>query len=73
MLTHPDSLILREVLKNELPKKQVETAFLTVLNRRPSENEKKLAFDQLNTHGDSVGISNITWALLTSLEFMFVQ
>jgi hypothetical protein len=73
MLTHPDSLILREVLKNELPKKQVETAFLTVLNRRPSENEKKLAFDQLNTHGDAVGISNITWALLTSLEFMFVQ
>lgn len=73
MLTHPDSLILREVLKNELPKKQVESAFLTVLSRRPTEQEKKLAYEQLNTHGDADGIANITWALLTSLEFMFVQ
>jgi hypothetical protein len=73
MLTHPESLVMREVMKNELPKKQVEAAFLTVLNRRPTEAEKKAAFDQLNAFGDGAGTSNISWALLTSLEFMFVQ
>jgi hypothetical protein len=73
MLTHPDSLILREILKHELPKKQIESAFLTLLNRRPTDNEKKLAYEQLNTFGDANGIANVTWAMLTSLEFMFVQ
>ena len=73
MLTHPESLIMREVLKNDLPKKQVETVFLTLLNRPPTDAEKKAAYAQLNEHGDDVGASNILWALLTTLEFMFVR
>jgi len=73
MLTHPDSLLLREVLQQELPKKQVEAAFLTTLNRQPTETEKKLVFAQLTEHGDQAGAANVIWALLTSLEFMFVQ
>ena len=73
MLTHSSSLIMREIAGQELPKKKVETAFLTLLNRRPTDTEKEAAYNQLNTAGDDLGISNITWALLTSLEFMFVQ
>ncbi len=73
MLTHPESLVMREVLKNDLPKKQVEAAFLTLLNREPTEAEKKAAYAQLNEHGDANGAGNILWALLTTLEFMFVR
>lgn len=73
MLTHPQSLVIREILKNDLPKKQVETAFLSILNRLPSDAEKKAAYAQLNEHGDAAGAANITWALLTTLEFMFVR
>lgn len=73
MLTHPDSLLLREVLKQDLPKKQVETAFLAILSRPPTEAEKKLAYAQINEHGDAAGAANIAWALLTTLEFMFVR
>ncbi len=73
MLTHPESLVMREILKNDLPKKQVETAFLTTLSRLPSEAEKKASYAQLNAYGDASGAANITWALLTTLEFMFVR
>ncbi len=73
MITHPDSLVMREILKNELPKRQVESAFFTLLNRRPTEAEKRAAYAQLNTHGDTAGAANITWALMTTLEFMFVR
>jgi len=73
MLTHPDSLIVREVIKHDLPKKQVETAFLTILNRRPTEAEKALAYAQSSEHGDKDGLANVIWALLTTLEFIFIQ
>jgi hypothetical protein len=73
MLTDASSLIMREIAGQELPKKKVETAFLTLLSRRPTDTEKEASYNQLNTLGDEAGISNITWALLTSLEFMFVQ
>jgi hypothetical protein len=73
MLTRPESLLMREMLAEDLPKKRVETAFLTMLSRRPTDTEKNRAFAEFNSAGDEAGAANMVWALINSLEFLFVQ
>lgn len=73
MLTSRDSLILRRMMKEDLPKKQVEVLYLSVLSRKPTAAEKAKALAELNASGDEAGAANLVWALLNGLEFMFVQ
>ncbi|MCB1211907.1 MAG: DUF1553 domain-containing protein, partial [Verrucomicrobiales bacterium] len=73
MLTNPQSLISRAIAAEDLPKKQVERAYLTILARKPTDTEKQRALAELNASGDDEGTANLVWALLNSLEFIFVQ
>jgi len=51
----------------------VERAYLSVLSRKPTDAEKKRAMEELNNSGDQEGTANLVWALLNSLEFIFIQ
>jgi len=73
MLTNSQSLIFRAIASEDLPKKQVERAYLTILSRKPTDAEKQRALAELNAVGDEEGTANLVWALLNSLEFIFVQ
>lgn len=73
MLTSKDSLTIRTMLKQDLPKKQVEALYLSVLARKPTAAEKAKAMAELEASGETEGAQNLLWALLTGLEFMFVQ
>jgi hypothetical protein len=73
MLTSKDSLIFRTMFKQDLPKKQIEAMYLSVLARKPSPEEKTKALAELQASGELEGAQNIVWALLNGMEFMFVQ
>lgn len=73
MLTNKDSLLIRTMLNQDLPKKQVEALYLSVLARKPAAAEKTKALAELEASGEVEGAQNLVWALLNSLEFMFVQ
>lgn len=73
MLTNKESLVMRNALKQDLPKNQVDALYLSVLARKPTAPEKTKALAELQASGETEGSQNILWALLTGLEFMFEQ
>ena len=73
MLTSKDSLIFRTMFKQDLPKKQIEAMYLSILSRKPTPEEKTKALAELQASGELEGAQNIVWALLNGMEFMFVQ
>lgn len=72
MLTSKDSLIFRTMDKVNSPSDKVEAVFLSILNRRPTLQEKDIAKRGLESAGDD-GFSNLIWALINTREFMFLQ
>ena len=50
---------------------EVERMFLTIMNRKPTMNEKDIAKRVLGAGED--GYANMIWALINTREFMFVQ
>ena len=59
--------------QTDLPKKQIEAMYLSILARKPAPEEKTKALAELQASGELAGAQNIVWALLNSMEFMFVQ
>ncbi len=72
MLTNKESLIFRTMDKVKSPSDKVEAVFLSVLNRKPTLQEKDIAKRGLEAAGED-GFSNLIWALVNTREFMFVQ
>ena len=72
MLTSQDSLIYRTMNKVTSPADKVEVVFLSVLNRKPTLQEKDIAKRGMEGSGDE-GYSNLIWALVNTREFMFLQ
>lgn len=72
MLTSKDSLIFRTMDKVHSPSDKVEAVFISILNRRPTLQEKDIAKRGLESAGDD-GFSNLIWALINTREFMFLQ
>ena len=71
VLTSRDSLLFRKVRSARDPRKQAEVVFLSILNRLPTESEKKLLLDQTgSSEGD---LSDLIWALLNTPEFFFIK
>ena len=50
----------------------VDSVFLTILNRKPDMEEKKLAVSEINQAGPA-GYGNVIWSLLNTREFLFIQ
>jgi hypothetical protein len=72
MLTNNDSLIYRTMNKVNSPADKVEVVFMSILNRKPTLQEKDIAKRGMEGSGDE-GYSNLIWALVNTREFMFVQ
>jgi hypothetical protein len=73
MLTNRDSLINRSIGKQATPEKKIETVFLSVLNRLPTDRERELAGKTISDEGEAEGFAAIIWALINTREFCFVQ
>ncbi|MCB1228396.1 MAG: DUF1553 domain-containing protein, partial [Verrucomicrobiales bacterium] len=72
MLTDRSSLLFRTMEKVTNPSDKVEALFLSVMNRKPTLQEKDLAKRELASSGED-GYANIIWALINTREFIFVQ
>lgn len=72
MLTNPASLIFRTMAAKGSPEEKVESIFVSVFARRPTAQEKAQALKAI-AEGGAEGYGNVIWALITSLEFLFVQ
>ncbi|MES2736202.1 MAG: DUF1549 domain-containing protein [Verrucomicrobiota bacterium] len=72
MLTSSDSLVLRTMNKVTGPSDKVERMFMTIMNRRPTLQEKEIAKRALSASGED-GYGNMIWALINTREFMFIQ
>ncbi|MFT5469669.1 MAG: hypothetical protein ACI8UO_004791 [Verrucomicrobiales bacterium] len=53
--------------------KGVEVVFLSIFNRRPTDDEADVAKNLVSGDGDDADYTDLIWALLNSREFMFVQ
>ena len=71
VLTSNDSLLFRKVRSVSDPRKQAEVAFLSILNRLPTESEKALLLKQ--TGSSESDLSDLIWALLNTPEFFFIK
>ena len=71
VLTSDDSLLFRKVRSVSDPRKQAEVAFLSILNRLPTESEKALLLKQ--TGSSESDLSDLIWALLNTPEFFFIK
>ena len=51
---------------------QIETAFMSILNRKPDSKETRAIKDALQKSGDNF-YKDVVWVLINSHEFLFVQ
>ena len=72
MLTSSGSPVISKIEKAATPDEKVDSLFLSVMNRKPSENEKAIAKREIETSG-SEAFPNMVWALINTREFIFVQ
>lgn len=72
MLTHPDSLPFRTMNAKATAMEKVDSLFLTALARHPTAAERDKAVAALAGE-DPENTANLIWALINSLEFLFVQ
>jgi hypothetical protein len=72
MLTSPDALVVKRSMAEPTPERQIESLFLTILARRPTPEEQSKALAQL-AEASNEAPANLAWALVNTLEFMFVQ
>jgi hypothetical protein len=72
MLTNPNvSLIFKDIATLATPKEKIECVFLSMLSRKPTASELERAQQEISKSEN--GYADLTWALLNTLEFMFVQ
>ena len=65
--------VLRQDLGDaETPEEKIETIYLSMLTRYPSDAEMALLRKEVEANGDT-GYENILWALVNSQNFRFIQ
>jgi hypothetical protein len=72
VLTSPDSLIFRRLQQLKNPRKKAEVVFLSILNRLPTEEEKNLLLEEMQS-ASSDDFSDLIWDLLNTPEFFFIK
>lgn len=72
MLTSSSSPVIAKIEKAATPDEKVESMFLSVMNRKPTDNEKTIAKREIESSG-SEAFPNMVWALINTREFIFVQ
>ncbi len=72
MLLEPDSLLAKNVLKESNQADQIDVIFLSVLSRRATSDDRRIADAEIRKY-NKAGFGNIIWALVNTPEFLFVQ
>ena len=72
MLTQSGSPVLQQIEKAPTPEEKVDTLFLSVMSRKPTEQEKTVAKREMEASA-SDAFPNMVWALINTREFIFVQ
>jgi hypothetical protein len=72
IITKKDALVLNNVKNAGSKDSQIDTAFLSILNRKPTSKEKGAIKTSLKGSGDNF-YKDIVWVLVNSHEFLFVQ
>ena len=68
------SAIVDNVMGLDAARDRIDAIFLSVLTRRPSSADRRIAAGELSkTRQDNIGYGNIVWGLLNTREFLFVQ
>jgi len=74
MILDPKSLMYNTVMKEDTPEDRVTVIFQTILSRKPTDEERRVAMSEIRSHGkDLGGYGNVIWALVNTREFLFVQ
>jgi hypothetical protein len=72
ILNKKDALVLNNVMNAGSKEAQIDTAFLSILNRKPDAKETRNIKDALQKSGDNF-YKDIVWVLVNSHEFLFVK
>ncbi|MEM9646392.1 MAG: DUF1553 domain-containing protein, partial [Planctomycetota bacterium] len=68
------SSIFDDLMSEANPRDRIEAIFLSVLSRKPSHTDRRIAAAELQQNkGQGIGYGNIVWALLNTREFMFIH
>lgn len=71
-LTGSDSKVVEDLSQFDGPDDMVRGVFFTMLSRYPTEEELKKGLSIIEEYGED-GIRDLSWALLNTPEFLFVQ
>jgi hypothetical protein len=72
VLTGENSLIFQKIQNITGARKKAEVVFLSILNRKPTEDEKNLLLEEME-NSSSEELSDLIWALLNTPEFFFIK
>jgi hypothetical protein len=72
MILDQRSLMYKTVTEAEKPEERINIIFMTILSRRPTEDERKIALEEIKTH-NAGGYGNVIWSLVNTREFLFLQ
>ena len=71
-LLNEGTVIYDEVVAANDIRDQIDVIFLSILGRKPTRPDYKLALAEIQ-HNGSAGYGNVIWALLNTREFLFIQ
>jgi hypothetical protein len=71
-LLNEGTVIYDEVMAAQDARDKIDVIFLSILSRKPSRTDRKLAAAEIQSHGPA-GFGNVIWALLNTREFLFIQ
>ena len=71
-LLYEGTVIYDEVQSAADLRDQIDVIFLSILSRKPSRTDRKLAAAEIQSNGPA-GFGNVIWALLNTREFLFIQ
>lgn len=72
MLTSGGSPVIQNIEKAATPEEKIETMFLSIMNRKPTDSEKAIAKREVESGGGEA-FPNMVWALINTREFIFMQ
>ncbi len=71
-IVNPYSVLMRD-MKGENFSERINTVYLTMLSRLPTDQEKAIFVEAGKTNPELQTISGIVWTLLNTRQFLFVQ
>ncbi len=69
-VSHPSSMVMKEASEKATPAEQVRFLYLSFLGRPPSPGESSTTLAMLSSE---LKLKDLTWVLLNTREFLFIQ